>query len=150
MSDAVLVALIFLCGTMVTPFIAARIGRAERQAIAEEVKGAANALVASNAEVAATAEVAARDRVSLSKQVREVHTLVNSQLTERIRSELDETVARLATLRELVDLKRANGIEPTDDTLAVIEATESKVALLEESLADREQAQSQAAAEAGA
>ena len=69
-----------------------------------------------------------------------IHTIVDGGITASMRAELDATVRELATMREVVDLKRALGQEPTPEALTAIEATRVKVAELSAKLADREAA----------
>ena len=75
-----------------------------------------------------------------------IHQLVNSQLSATIKSELDAHVTSLALMREVIDMKRVAGSEPTEEALIAIESTKAKIAELRTTLADRlRQAESQAA-----
>jgi Mg2+ and Co2+ transporter CorA len=66
-----------------------------------------------------------------------IHDLVNSNLESALRGERDANAATLAMMRELVALKRANGHEPSIETLAAIETLENRIAELDAMLADR-------------
>lgn len=73
----------------------------------------------------------------LQRSADEIHVLVNSNLTERMRAELDATVRELVALREIMELKRAAGQEPTADALRVITATVATIAEMRAVLSDR-------------
>lgn len=70
-----------------------------------------------------------------------IHTLVNSNMTAHMQSELDAIVRELAMMREVSRLHEDAGRAPTEETLAAIQLTESKVAELRAVLSDRYRAQ---------
>ena len=115
--------------------VAARVKEASEQAAS-----AAALLVESNKLVA---EKAAQTREDITGQLKIIHTLVNSQMTEAKQRELDATIRELASLREVMDLKRAAGIEPTAETLEMIRATEVSIRELRVNLADRARSQNE-------
>ena len=73
-----------------------------------------------------------------------IHTLVNSQLTAAMQSELDAIVREVAMMLEVIALKKAAGFEPTKDALAALDAAQAKVADLTAKLEDRARAQDRA------
>lgn len=73
-----------------------------------------------------------------------IHTLVNSQLTAAMQSELDAIVRELAMMLEVIELKKAAGFEPTPDALAALAAAQAKIAELTAALEDRAKAQERA------
>jgi len=112
----------------------------ERQdAVAAQVKKAAESLVQSNAVVAATAEVT-------NKKLDVIHILVNSNMTAAMQAELDATVREIAMMREVIALNRSAGREPHEEAVAAVEATEHKINELRANLSDR-LTQAQAVAE---
>jgi len=74
-----------------------------------------------------------------------IHTLVNSNLMAAVQGEYDANVERLATLLELIDLKRANGREPSPETLEAVTVVQARLANLRVNLAERQQQQQEAA-----
>lgn len=102
--------------------------------IADQASEAARLLLGANERVAHTA-------LQTSEKLDVIHDLVNSNMTAAIQSELDATVRELAMMKEVVELNRAAGREPSVETLAAIEATKNKIAELTAVLADRQQGQ---------
>jgi hypothetical protein len=76
-----------------------------------------------------------------SRKLDVIHTLVNSNMTTHMQSELDAIVRELAMMREVARLHEDAGREPTEETLAAIKVTEAKVAELRAVLGDRFKAQ---------
>ena len=70
-------------------------------------------------------------------QLKEIHTLVNSNLTEALRAELESTMRELASLKLIVDLNRERGREPTIEALALIGSTEKRIKELQVNLDHR-------------
>ncbi len=66
-----------------------------------------------------------------------IHMLVNSNMTAAMQNEHDAVIRELAMMREVIDLKRAAGQEPSIEVLAAIEATEAKIAELKIVLSER-------------
>jgi len=66
-----------------------------------------------------------------------IHTLVNSTLTKSMTSEYDATKRMYAMMLELIEIKQIQGLEPTTDSLVVVEATKIRLAELSIQLADR-------------
>lgn len=66
-----------------------------------------------------------------------IHGLVNSSLTAAMVNELDALVRDAASMREVVELKRAAGLKPTKATLSVIAAADAKIAALTTAISER-------------
>jgi CO dehydrogenase/acetyl-CoA synthase alpha subunit len=103
---------------------------ARQDAVAAQAAEAARLLLAANERVARTAAVT-------NRKLDVIHTLVNSNLTAAMQAEHDATVRTLAMMREVVDLRRAAGNEPSPETLAAIEATETRIGEQTAALDDR-------------
>lgn len=67
----------------------------------------------------------------------EIHTLVNSNMTKVMQAELDATVREAALMREVVELNRAAGREPTQHMLDAIVETDAKINELRANIKDR-------------
>ena len=74
----------------------------------------------------------------INTKLKVIHTLVNSNLSNAIQAEHDGLIRELAGLQELVSLKQAAGHEPSEETLAVIIATQERIKVLTTQLHDRE------------
>jgi len=84
--------------------------------------------------VAAAAKIVATNTAS---QLRQIHTLVNSDMTAARQGELDQTRLSLILLRKIVAMGAIAGRSATVDELAAIEETEKRITELEGILADR-------------
>lgn len=73
----------------------------------------------------------------MSEKLDNIYTFVNSNLTVVRKSELDATVRVLALLKEVTELRRAAGHEPSRDSLIAIAATERKIRELRMTLDDQ-------------
>jgi hypothetical protein len=128
--------------------------------VALQAQEAAALLLASNKKVATAAAQAATSHdeklEDLAVGQAAIHTLVNSQMTDALQSQLEAKRESLAALLEIIDLKKAAGQEPTPEALAAVDAIQVKVGELEHNLADRHTqaevvvAQEQAASSAAA
>jgi hypothetical protein len=141
MSDAVLVALIVAglgsLTTLLPLLITERSRRAARRedwaredAVAAKAAEAAALLLAANAEVATTAATA-------NQKLDVIHGLVNSNMTAAMQAELDARDAQLVVMREVAELHRAAGREPTQTSMDAIAAITAKTHELRSTLADR-------------
>ncbi len=114
---------------------------ARTREVAEQAAKAAKLLIASNEQIAQvqreTASAAVRATAETSAKLDQIHTLVNSNMTAAMTNELDATIRTAAMMRELIEVKRAAGLEPTADVLALVETTQAKVDELQANLADR-------------
>jgi len=70
-----------------------------------------------------------------------INTLVNGNMTAAMHSEYDAVARELAVMREIMELKKANGLEPSTAVLMAIAATETKLNELRAALEDRAEAQ---------
>lgn len=104
-----------------------------QKTIADQAAEAAELLLAANERVARTA-------IETNGKLDVIHTLVNSNMTAAMQSEYDATVRELAMMKEVIELKRSNGLKPTPEALAAIKTTETKLRELAAALEDRAQA----------
>jgi len=147
--EAVLVALIVAGVGVFGQWLLRRQDFARQDQVAEQAAKAAELLRTRQNEVAAQAAEAARllleanERVAkqsaaefaaTQRQLGQIHTLVNSNLTEAQGRELEATRAMLITMQEVVDLKRKGGVEPSQEAIDAIEATRSRVNALSRDL----------------
>lgn len=112
--------------------------------VAEKAAEAARLVVerqlALDAKTDEVARLVATSTTTTNDQLEKIHGLVNSQLTQAVRSELAATRDTLALMSELIANHRASGIEPSVEVLASFKGRESKIAELEETLRVREEA----------
>jgi hypothetical protein len=101
---------------------------------AETASKVSDQLNAAGAEAARVAE-------STNSRLDIIHALVNSGLTSVMKSELAAVERELELLREVTELHRANGREPSAETLASIKATEKKIDELTQVIRDRDAAE---------
>lgn len=141
------VAAIVAIGTVLSPVLLAWLTGRQRQAekredwkrqdqVAEQAAKAAALLLAQNEVVAEAAGV-------INEKLDTIHTLVNSQMTAALQSELDAVTRELAMMREVVALRQANGQEPSRESVGAMAATEAKITELQSVLADRSASQAQ-------
>jgi hypothetical protein len=144
MSDAVLVAIIAACVTIVgtlSPIITVWLtGRQRAHERAEDyvrqderakrVEQVAGALAANNKAVAGR-------MADQSEAIEHVRQLVNSDMDRSLTEQRDARRAQVITLRELVALRERNGESPSAETLETIQALESRIAELSSELNDR-------------
>lgn len=113
--------------------VAARVADAAKQA-----EKAAQLLLEDNRRVASqaarTGERMFGSLTYLTQQTDRIHALVNSNLTEAQQREMDATTTMLVTMREVMDLKQRQGIEPTPETLAVLDNVEARIAAMSTAL----------------
>lgn len=141
----------------ISPFIATLIQnnarRREKQddyvrqdAVAAQAAEAARLLSAAQAKTAARAEEVAallgKNTATTNDKLDVIHHLVNSALTDAMASEHEAIQRSLVMMEEVVALKKAAGLTPTQETLGIIEATKIKIDELNSRLADRARQQS--------
>jgi hypothetical protein len=105
-----------------------------QDAQAEKVEKAAALLVVSNREVADAAKAASDVTIA---RLDVIHTLVNSQMTAAIQSELDATEANVVLMREIIGLNSVAGRNPTEASMDAVKATEVRIRELRVTLAER-------------
>ena len=101
---------------------------------------AARLAAAQQATTARTEEVAAavaESSAATDGKLDQIHTLVNSQLSTALRNELAALVALAALMADVIEIKRAGGLEPTEEALAALELTKARAAELELVLEER-------------
>lgn len=108
----------------------ADLAAARAQEVALQTQTAAQLLLQNNEKVAASTRAA-------NTKLDVIHTLVNSNMTAALQDSLDSSRANLATLRELIALRVAQGDEPNEDTRAQLVTLENKVGRLASNLDDR-------------
>ena len=118
---------------------------AERaEAVAKQAAEAASLVIERQHELdVKTDEVARRVEMSTNMtntQLEKIHGLVNSQMTQALRSELAATKDTLALMSELIVNNKKNNIEPTTQVLDAVANREAKITELEENLRVREEA----------
>ena len=109
---------------------------AAQQGAADRAAEAARLLLENNERVAQT-------QLETNGKLDVIHTLVNSSMTAAMQSEFDAVTRELAMMREVVELKRATGMEPSTAALAAIDVTETKLSELADALDDRAKAQAE-------
>jgi|GEM_PF-2731212 hypothetical protein len=107
---------------------------AREDAVAAKAAEAARLLLAANERVAETTQVT-NDKLDV------IHTLVNSNVTKEMEARLEGSRREVAALREIVELRKQSGQDPTEEALAAILSTEEGVHELENDLADRRRQQ---------
>jgi len=85
----------------------------------------------------AARRLAATTAKSVDDKLDVLHGLANSTLSAALESELGALETSLAMMNEVIDLKKAAGIEPTREAVIAIQSTEAKIAELRATLADR-------------
>jgi hypothetical protein len=122
--------------------------RADRKEVAAKVDAAADqareaARLLSDAQqvtISKTDEVATEAKAATAEtrsQLKQIHTLVNSDMTAARQGELDQVRLNLTTLRKVVLLGAEMGRPPADEDSVAIETAEARIKELEGILADR-------------
>jgi hypothetical protein len=88
-------------------------------------------------EAAAQAEIRAADNKAIGEKLEVIRVDVNSNMTAAKQEALDSTEAQLVLMREVVDMKRAQGKEPSSESLAAIKAAEDRINEMKAELKDR-------------
>jgi hypothetical protein len=66
-----------------------------------------------------------------------IHILVNSNMTAAMQAEKDAIVRELAMMKEVIELNRSAGREPSKEAIEAIEYTQAKIDELSAQLEDR-------------
>jgi len=121
---------------------------AHRERLADLASQQTNLLITTNETISTRT---ATDAAVIEGKLDVIHGLVNSGLTAAKQSELEAITRELASMRELVDLRRAAGLVSSDDHLpAAIEETEQRRRELEAEIKVRRAADETARLEAEA
>ena len=107
---------------------------ANREEVAAQAAQAAKLLLASNAEVAETAR---QTKEELSRQLGDIHTLVNNNLTQQMLDVLQRSLQALAAMEENVRLNQQLGIGPSETVLTAIAAIKVAIADLKQEIQHR-------------
>jgi hypothetical protein len=70
-------------------------------------------------------------------QLRVIHTLVNSQMTEAMQAKLDALEGQALLMREVMTMKKAQGQKPNPEAVAALRVVDDKIAEQKAALADR-------------
>lgn len=136
--EAVYVALIVAVPAVISPALLAVItGRQRRREKLEDYArqdAVATRLLDANRRVAAMAAEASE---ATQGQLRQIHTLVNANLTKAQQQELDATVAMAVSMQEVIDLKRTLGVEPSLEALEALATARARVTELSRDVAHR-------------
>lgn len=114
--------------------------RRQDEVAAKVDRAAAQAAVTQQANIRRTdevARVAAAAAAEQRSQLKQIHTLVNSDMTAARQGELDQTRATLVMLKKIVAMDARDGRPPQAEDVAAIGATESRIKELQAILADR-------------
>jgi hypothetical protein len=108
---------------------------------------AADALVESNKAIAAMVDNNKTTTESIADgtapAIKEIHSLVNSRLTDAIENGLANSLREIATLNALFQVLKDAGQEPTIEQQAQMEAAQARVVKLRAELAERATTQAQ-------
>lgn len=114
---------------------------ARQDEVAERLVKQQNAAVAKVAEVAESLRVENRIVAETTKTTNEkldvIHVLVNSNMTASMQGELNALRIGLTQMREIIELKKAAGLQPTPEVQMSVGSLMGKIAELEAQLADR-------------
>lgn len=91
--------------------------------------------VAGKAKISAAASRA--EAAETGSQLKQIHTLVNSNMTAALQGELDQTRISLVLMREVVGLKETAGGKASPENIMAITETEGRIAKLAAVLDDR-------------
>jgi hypothetical protein len=83
------------------------------------------------------ARTAARTNASVNGKLDIIHQLVNSSMSAAMQSELDALETSLVMMKEVIDLKRTAGHEPTEEAIAAVQAAEAKIREARANIDDR-------------
>jgi hypothetical protein len=109
---------------------------AATQLVAAQAKEAARLLAENTALVAESAS-------ETGKKLDTIHALVNSNMTQAMQSEFEAVGRELTGMKELIELRRSLGQEPSQDALTALAKTQAKLAELESNLIERARIQAQ-------
>ncbi len=113
---------------------------ARQDAVAQQAAEAAKLLLSANERVASSTAAIVSTAVATNSKLDVIHALVNSNMTAAMQDSLDSSLRELATLRELVELRRSTSGEPSMETTSAIALAEAKINELRTTLEDRKKA----------
>ncbi len=106
-----------------------------QDAVAAQAAEAARLLLDANERVARQSAASASETQS---QLKQIHTLVNSKLTEEMKRSLIALKAQIVLLRRVINLDLAAGTETTEADRAMLSSLERTVEELSNSLTERD------------
>lgn len=101
---------------------------------ADQAARAAVLLVESNAKVSENAH-------AVNGKLDTIHDLVNSNMTAQIEDSMNSKKREVIALKEVFALQKAQKIEPSEEALGIIKATEEQIEELQSRLNDRKKQQ---------
>jgi hypothetical protein len=113
---------------------------AREDVVAKKAEEAARLLVESNKEIADKVEKASKNTDS---QLRQIHTLVNSDMTAARMDQRDQTRLTLLATKKIIQLDRDAGRVPSPEDMDAIATAETQIRKLDAILADRAEQQKQ-------
>lgn len=88
-----------------------------------------------------TNRVVAIASIETKDSLKEIHTLVNGNLTEEMSARLLSLKAQLVLMEEVITLNEKQEIKPSEDALEAISAIREKIQTLESNLSARQKAE---------
>jgi hypothetical protein len=137
LDPVIVVALIFFVGTALnalvsfrSPIIVARMNAAQRHAerqedharqdkVREQVAEAARLQVEQNKKVAVST-------AATNEKLEEIHVAVNSNLDQAQREALEAKDMLVLVMEEIIELKRSNGVQPSEATMDTLQRTRQR------------------------
>lgn len=113
--------------------VADRLTKRQNEVAAQAAEAAALLLAANERVAAQTAEASEATQA----QLRQIHTLVNNDMTKAIQAQYDALVQVVTMMRVIAGLKLKAGLAPDRDDAAAIEATLAQLAELGATITDR-------------
>jgi hypothetical protein len=110
---------------------------AKVETVAEQAAQAAKLLVRANARVDENAKATTQQLEHLEAGQKQIHTLVNSNLTAAVDAQLTALDGQLVLMERVIELDREAGREPTAQALSALEPIRAKVTELRTTLAER-------------
>lgn len=134
MNTILVAAMIAIVGPLLLAYLTGRQRHAEKvedyarqDAVAAKAEEAARLLLAQNKRVAKSSE-------STRAQLKEIHTLVNSNMTAAMQAQLVALKGQLVLMHRLAEAKKG---APTEDELGAIRGVEGQIQELETTLTER-------------
>lgn len=130
--------LIAVMVAVIGPLLLSWLNGCQRQAERAEDWRRQDLVAARAAEVAVQAKESADNT---NEKLDVIHKLVNSQLSTALKNELEALVRERAMMTELIELKKANGLEPTATAAEAIATSQARITELRGIIKDRTEQQ---------
>jgi hypothetical protein len=141
MADTVIIAGVVAASSTIGPVLVAMVQSRNRRKEKEQDYERQDKVAKLAADAARTLETNTAEAFATARESKKtldtIHMLVNSNLTASMQAEFNATVREATMMQEVIDLKRAAGVEPTIETLATLESTKSRISELSAALTDR-------------